>query len=114
MQDYKDMGKGSFGVCLNDPAFEPFVKEILENGDFSNCYDLYLEKRFDGDKEPCDQFAEIEEAEIPDGMDIETYIHIEAMKHQNVDALIEYLRSPNARIVFYKGTRAKDYRSVCQ
>jgi len=55
------------GVCLNDDVFEPFLDEILENADFSNWYEMYLEKRFDGGREPCDQYEEPEIIEIPDG-----------------------------------------------
>ena len=55
------------GVCLNDDVFEPFLDEIFENADFSNCYEMYMKKRFDGGREPCDQYEEPEIIEIPDG-----------------------------------------------
>ena len=87
------------GVCLNDKEFEPFIDEIIENGDFSVCYDLYLKKQFNGDKEPCDQYEEPEEIEIPEGMDLETYLHIENLKHQNMDEIIKYFYNSDSNIV---------------
>ena len=87
------------GVCLNDDVFEPFLDEIMENFDFSNCYDMYLKKRFDGGREACDQYEEPEIIEIPDGEDINAYIHIEIMKHQNVDEIIKYFYDVDNEIV---------------
>ena len=95
-QDSRDI---DWGVCLNDEEFEPFLDEIIENGDFSNCYDLYLKKRFNGEKEACDQYEEAEIIEIQDEEDINAYILYEKMKHQNVDEIIEYFNNADKRIV---------------
>ena len=56
------------GVCINDEAFKPFWDDdgIIENFDFSSCYEIYLEKRFDGEREACDQFEEPEILDIPE------------------------------------------------
>ncbi|MBT9174107.1 MAG: hypothetical protein DDT21_02518 [Syntrophomonadaceae bacterium] len=97
-QDSKDLCT-DLGVCLRDDAFEPFLDEIMENADFSNCYEMYLKKRFDGGKEACDQYEEPEIIEIPDGEDINVYLHIENMKHQNVDEIIKYFYDANNKIV---------------
>ncbi len=97
-QDSKESDT-DLGVCLNDDVFEPFLDEILENADFSNCYEMYLEKRFDGGREPCDQYEEPEIIEIPDGEDINAYIIFEEMKHQNVDEIIKYFYDANKKIV---------------
>jgi hypothetical protein len=48
---FQDSRDTDLGICLNDEVFEPFLDEIMENADFSNCYDIYLKKRFDGGKE---------------------------------------------------------------
>ena len=52
IQDTEDFRTG-LGICVMDEEFEPFLDEILESADFSNCYELYLKKRFDGGREPC-------------------------------------------------------------
>lgn len=97
-QDSRDFNT-DFGICLDDEAFEPFLDEIVENADFSNCYDMYQKKRFDGGKEACDQYEEPEIIEIPDNEDVNAYILFEKMKHQNVDEIIKYLYNSNNEIV---------------
>jgi hypothetical protein len=97
-QDSKDYYT-DLGVCLNDDAFEPFLDEIMENADFSDCYEMYLKKRFDGGREACDQYEEPEIIEIPDGEDINAYLYIEHMKYQNVDEIIKYFYDANNKIV---------------
>lgn len=97
-QDSRDFDT-DFGVCMDDETFEHFLDEILENNDFSNCYDIYQKKRFDGGKEACDKYEEPEIIEISDDEDINAYILFEKMKHQNVDEIIEYLYNPNNEIV---------------
>lgn len=87
------------GICLNDEVFEPFLDEIMENADFSNCYDIYLKKRFDGGKEACDQYEEPEIIEIRDDEDINAYILHEKLKHQNVDEIIKYFNNSDKEIV---------------
>ena len=87
------------GVCLNDESFNPFAEEILENGDFSCCYEVYLQKRFDGGKEACDQYEEPDIVEIPEGEDIYAYITYENLKHQNVEEIIQYLYSSDVDLV---------------
>jgi hypothetical protein len=91
-QDSNDYNIG-LGVCLNDPddSFEPYIDEIIENADFSNIYEIYLEKRFNGGREACEQFEEPEFIELQDGEDLNDYIYIENMKQQNVDEVIKYL-----------------------
>ena len=95
-QDPDDM---NLGVCLNDEAFEPFLDEILDHEDFSSCYEIYLQKRENGEKEACEQFNEPEIIEVPDGMDIMEYLRIEQMKYQNVDEIIKYLYDADNRVV---------------
>lgn len=54
---FQDMDDINLGVCLNDEVFEPFIDEILASGDFSNCHELYLQKRYNGDKEADEKLA---------------------------------------------------------
>jgi hypothetical protein len=35
---FQDSRDTDLGICLNDEVFEPFLDEIMENADFSNCY----------------------------------------------------------------------------
>jgi len=96
---FHDSRDTDLGICLNDEVFEPFLDEIIENADFSNCYDLCLKKRFDGRKEACDQYEEPEIIEIHDDEDFNAYILHEKLKHQNVDEIIKYFNSSDKEIV---------------
>ncbi|MEA4903159.1 hypothetical protein [Desulfitobacterium sp.] len=97
-QDIKELDI-DFGVCLMDSAFEPFMDEVVENADFSCCRELYLKKRFDGAREVCENYEEIEVVDISDDEDINPYIHSEKMKHQNVDEVIKYFYDADNTIV---------------
>ncbi len=101
-QDHEDLLAREcpgLGVCLNDEEFEPFIEEILENGDFSCCHELYLQKRYDGGREACEQFEVPEMIELPEGMSLDEYLQFEALKYQNVDELIQSLYSSDMVIV---------------
>jgi hypothetical protein len=54
------------GICLAEEAFEPYL-DALFDGDFASCRELVQEKRFDGDREACSSFEELEDATLPDG-----------------------------------------------
>lgn len=49
-----------FGVCIKDEAFDEYLDEILADADFSVCMDLYKEKRFNGERDVCSDYDEIE------------------------------------------------------
>jgi hypothetical protein len=98
IQDSNDLVIG-LGICVEDEVFEPFLDEIMENADFSNCYEIYQKKRFNGEMEACDQYAEPEIIEIPEGEDIRGYLIYENMKTQNVDEIIKYFYDSNLMIV---------------
>lgn len=90
----------SFGVCVNDAAFEPFIDKIIEESDFSCCPELYREKRYDGDREACDEFNEPEFLDIPEGDDyIKAYLRADIMKHQNIDEIAKYFYDSDKNIV---------------
>jgi hypothetical protein len=55
-----------FGVCLNDPEFDPFVDDILDREDFTSCQELVERKKFNGEREACSDFEPIEDVEIED------------------------------------------------
>ncbi len=50
-----------FGICLSDPAFDPFIDELLEDPDAAPCQELINSKKFTGEQEACDDFEELEE-----------------------------------------------------
>ncbi len=88
-----------FGVCLRDEAFEIFLDDIMESSNFACCNDLYLEKRFNGEKTACSNFEEAEIIEVSGEDDIYAYLLNEALKYQNVDGIIEKLyNSDNVQI----------------
>lgn len=96
-----DDDESEFGVCLNDEAFEPYIDKLLEEADFSCCYDLYLEKRFNSDREPCSEFEEIELIEFENEEELKAILKHESMKHQDVSEVLEHLHSTNNEIIDY-------------
>ncbi len=96
---FQDIENMDLGVCLNDEKFLPFLDAIIENQDFSSCRELYLQERYDGRKEPCEHYEEIEIIEIPEDENINDYLLIEHLKHQNVDPIIMHLYDANNTIV---------------
>jgi hypothetical protein len=49
-----------FAICLNDPEFEFYLDDLLENQDFSRCQELVKQKRFDWEQEACPDFDPVE------------------------------------------------------
>jgi len=101
-QDKNDFDSG-FGVCMmrNADEFEPYLDDgIMESSDFSACHDLYMEKRLDGERNGCDKYEEIETIDLPEGMDLSTYLALESAleekKHRNVDDLVQRLREADS------------------
>jgi len=46
------------GICLADPAFEPYLDELLDRGNFDACRQLIEEKRFSCNREACPAYDE--------------------------------------------------------
>lgn len=86
-QDDRDFAT-DMGVCVNDPAFEPFEDDIWENGDFSKCHDRYLSKRINGDCEPCGDYEEPEYLEVDDDA---TDLFVEKMNRQDFEEYCQHL-----------------------
>ena len=87
IQNSNDLGT-TLGVCIMDDTFERFWDEIMEDASFSSCYEMYMQKRYDGGMDACEQFEELAIIEIQDDEDIDAYL---CMKHQNVDGIIKGL-----------------------
>lgn len=49
-----------FAICLNDPEFEPYLDDLLENQDFSRCQELVRQKRFSWEQEACPDFDPVD------------------------------------------------------
>lgn len=49
-----------FGICLADPAFEPYIDELIDHGNFDVCRQLIEAKRFPADREACPDFDEVD------------------------------------------------------
>ena len=59
LTDMNDL-ENNLGVCLKDEAFDEYIEKIYENSDFSSCMDLYKKKRFNGERDVCADYDEIE------------------------------------------------------
>ena len=53
-------GPSEYGICLNDPAFEPYIDELLESENYDSCKGLIEEKKYDGNEHSCEDFEMIE------------------------------------------------------
>ncbi|MGA7277461.1 MAG: hypothetical protein WBW79_05945 [Desulfocapsaceae bacterium] len=62
------------GICLADEAFEPYLDDLLERGDFSACQKLIEVKRFHLQQEACPLYEEAEIVELPPGGALETLV----------------------------------------
>lgn len=95
---------GNFGVCIKDEAFEEYLDEIFENADFSVCIDLYKEKRFDGERDVCADYDEveiIEDEESENGSQMteeELDRRYEIYRTQDVDDIVKYLSSEEEKL----------------
>lgn len=95
---------GNFGVCIKDEAFEEYLDEIFENADFSVCIDLYKEKRFDGERDVCSDYDEveiIEDEESENGSQMteeELDRRYEIYRTQDVDDIAKYLSSEEEKL----------------
>lgn len=98
IQDVKDLSSG-LGICMMEDTFEPFEDEILADADFSNCYDLYLKKRYHGGKEVCEFYLESETDEFTEDNDFDVDSYNEQMKNKNVDDIIRDFYDDDSDIV---------------
>ena len=59
--------RSDFAICLNDPEFEPYLDDLLENQDFSRCQELVRQKRFPWEQEACPDFdpVDITDEDVP-------------------------------------------------
>jgi hypothetical protein len=57
---YLLQGPSEYGICLNDPEFEPYIDELLENENYDSCHGLIEEKKYDGNEHSCEDFEMIE------------------------------------------------------
>ncbi len=100
-------GLSEYGICLNDPAFDPYIDELLENQNYDICRELVEVKKFDGNENYCENFEPVvfieDELSTTDVFDkinsfkdqnlaqnINTFF-----KHKSVDEYLEKLKSPN-------------------
>lgn len=49
-----------FGICLEDPAFEPFIDALFEDPDIAPCHELIQTKKFQGDRQACEHFDQVD------------------------------------------------------
>jgi len=102
-----------FGICLNDSDFEPYLDELLEKQNFNCCKELIARKRFNGDREACQNFEMVEIKEDPilaeefkelvkeDNIDEETVKEIfiaHSLRTRSVEEYAEKLESPSSEV----------------
>jgi len=96
LTDVNDLDS-NLGVCINDEAFEEYLDEIFENSDFSLCMDIYKEKRFDGERDVCADYDEVEiiEDEEPENVSQMTEEELDrradAFRTQDVSDIAKFL-----------------------
>lgn len=88
------------GICSLDEGFESCWEDdlLMEKIDFSCCRELYLQKCFDGLREACDKF-ENAMMNIPEGMSVDTYLHIKALKDADTSDLYQCLHQTDRKSV---------------
>ncbi len=63
--------QSEYAICLNDEELAPYLDDILDEEDFSRCADLVRRKRFDWEREACEQFEPIDDSnaiELSEGL----------------------------------------------
>lgn len=90
--DVNDL-EADFGVCIQDEAFDGYLDEICESTDFSLCIDLYNEKRFDGNRDVCADYDEIEIIENEDEDEDEESENGSQMTEEELDRRYEIYRT---------------------
>ena len=53
-------GPSEYGICLKDDEFEPYIEDLLEDEDYDCCIELIEEKKFDGNRDSCEDFERVE------------------------------------------------------
>lgn len=101
-----DDATAGYGICTEYPVFQPFLDEIYEFGDFSNCQDWYLEKRFDGQNEVCSHFEEIEIIELPK---LDPYLLIKKMKEEDIGDKGRALYDEDPSVVYNANSEISQY-----
>jgi len=102
-----------FGICLNDIDFEPYIDELLEKQNFNCCKELIARKKFDGDREACEDFEmvqikedpileqELEELAKDDNINEETVKEIflaYSLRSRSVEEYAKKLESPSSEV----------------
>ena len=90
---FMEVGVENLGACMKDEAFLPFVDEIYDSGGFDCCYELYLKKRFDCNREVCSQYVEAEIIEIFEEEDEDELL--ESLRTRPMDDILTMLSDPD-------------------
>ena len=99
-------GPSEYGICLNDPAFDPYIDELLENQNYDICQELVDLKKFDGNENYCENFEMV--VFIEDELSTDVFDKINSfneqnlaqnintiLKHKSVEEYLKKLKSPN-------------------
>ena len=81
--------ESDFAICLNDPDFEPYLDDLLENQDFSRCRQLVKDRRFPWDQEACSDFDPIEFIDLDTPLSSELSNAIKELAGHSADLAVE-------------------------
>lgn len=56
----------NFGVCIDEDVFEPFIDDMMTNGEAGECQEEYSARRYDGDRDACEKFTACEYVYLDD------------------------------------------------
>jgi len=102
-----------FGICLNDIDFEPYIDQLLEKQNFNCCKELIARKKFDGNREACEDFVMVEIKEDPileqeleelakdDNINEETVREVflmHSLRSRSVEEYAKKLESPSSEV----------------
>ncbi len=73
----------AFGICLNNPVFDPYIEDILENMDMTRCADLIEAHKFNGNDFFCEDYELMKSYEIDDDNPLGQQLNDLVMQQKN-------------------------------
>ncbi len=87
-------------ICLNNPAFEPYIDELIENYNYACCQELIDKYQFPNEQEACPDFDPIEMSDIED---ISEEKKIEILNKINLESFFDSMKSDDYPIEKFVG-----------
>ncbi len=80
---------GEQGICLLDPAFDPYLDEIIEQDSFAGCRQLVQEKMFPGEQEACNLYDEVDYIDEYDLEPLDSFDVMLETDNQPIECLLD-------------------------